>query len=97
MSNGLIYKQFNKSEGLNDVYITQYYPSGKLLKYIKEYYKEYGYEILIRDFSCIGIESIVRHLRYINIFKNEHTSNRIKAMIEARALNGIFVSETEIF
>lgn len=97
MNSGLIYKQFNKSEGLNDVYITQYYPSGKLLRYIKEYYKEYGYEILVRDFTCIGIENITRHLRYINIFRNEHSNARIRALIEARALNGIFVSDSEVF
>lgn len=97
MTSGLIYKQFNASEGLSDVYITQYYPSGKLLKYIKDYYKEYGYEILVRDFPCIGIESIKRHLRYINIFKNEHSSQRVRALIEARALNGIFVSDEQLF
>lgn len=97
MNSGLIYKEFNRSEGLNDVYMTQYYPSGKLLKYIKEYYKEYGYEILVRDFSCIGIDSISTHLRYVHIFKNEHTSVRVRALIEARALNGIFVSDSQIF
>lgn len=97
MNSGLIYREFNKSEGLNDVYITQYYPSGKLLKYIKEYYKEYGYEILVRDYTCIGVNNIKRHLRYSNIFRNEHTNIRVKAMIEARALNGIFVSDTEVF
>lgn len=97
MNSGLIYREFNKSEGLNDVYITQYYPSGKLLKYIKEYYKEYGYEILVRDYTCIGVHNIKRHLRYSNIFRNEHTNIRVKAMIEARALNGIFVSDTEVF
>lgn len=97
MTSGLIYKEYNKSEDLNDVYMTQYYPSGNLLKYIKEYYKEYGYEILVRDFTCNGVESIKRHLRYINIFKNEHTNERIKTLIQARALNGIFVSDSEFF
>lgn len=97
MNSGLIYKQYNASEGLSDVYITQYYPSGKLLKYIKEYYKEYGYEILVRDFFCLGVSSIKRHLRYTNIFKNEYPNQRIRALIEARALNGIMVTDNEIF
>lgn len=87
----IVYKLYNKHFGLNDIHMIQYYPKGKLLQYIKNYYREFGYNILVRDFECTGVESIINHLRYQYIKEINHPNISITEMIQARALAGIKV------
>lgn len=91
LNSALIYKEHNKERNLNDVHIIQYYPSGRLANYLREYYKEFGYQLMHRDFECTGIDSIKTHLRYQFVYENNYNDISIKSMIGLRAMNGIKV------
>lgn len=91
LNRALVYKEHNKERKLKDVHIVQYYPRGKLAQYLKNYYKEFGYQIIVRDFECTGIDSIKTHLRYQFVYENVYNDISIKSMIGLRAMNGIKV------
>lgn len=87
----LVFRLYNKHMGLKDIHMVQYYPKGRLLDYIKQYYREYGYNLMVRDFECVGIMNVVKHLRYQHIYEISYPNIGIQEMIRARALAGIKV------
>lgn len=89
----IVYRLYNSSMGLADVNMIQYYPKGKVLEYIKNYYKEFGYNIMVRNFECTGIANIQNHLRYQFIYEINHPNICVQEMIRARALAGVKVVE----
>lgn len=91
LNSSLIYKEYNKERGINDIHIVQHYPSGKLLQYIKNYYKDYGYLLKIPDYECTGITNIKRHLRYEFIYDINHPNSTIATFIRCRATQGVKV------
>lgn len=93
MNSNLIYKLYNKEINLQNVHLTIFYPGGKLKDYLNQFYTEYGYEILERNFICHGAAEIKRHLRYQFIYEINHSNEDIKEMIQGRALLGIKMIE----
>lgn len=93
MNNNLIYKLYNRENKLKDVNMTVYYPGGKLAEFIKDYYKEFGYDIFVRDVVCHGVDSFDRIIRYEFIYEIDHPNETIKEMIRSRALMGVKVVE----
>lgn len=93
MSRNLVYKLYNRENKLEDVHMTVFYPGGKLKEYLKNYYKEFGYDLLEWDVLCTGIDSIHRHIRFQFIYELNHANETIKEMIRSRALMGVKVVE----
>lgn len=91
LNSALVYKEHNKQRNLNDIHMVQYYPSGKLAEYLKKYYREFGYQIMVRNFECTGIDSIKNHLRYQFVYENIYNDITIKSLIQTRAMQGIKV------
>lgn len=89
----IVYKLYNESMGINDIHMVQYYPKGKILEYIKNYYREFGYNIMVRNFECTGIKDVKKHLRYQFIYEINHPNICAQEMIRARALAGVKVIE----
>lgn len=89
--NDIIFRAVNQTFGFKDIYMVQYFPSGGLKKFIDMYYEQYGYEIMVRKFVCMGIGSIKKHLKYSTIEECHHENQSINEMIKARAMNGIKV------
>lgn len=88
----IVYKLYNQDMGIRDIHIVQYFPSGKLKQRLKDYYKEFGYNILVRDFECTGIDSIRGQIRFQFIYDINHPNVCITEMIRARALQGVKIA-----
>lgn len=71
------------------MYLVQYYPTRELLQYIKDYYREFGYRILVRDFECTGADCVKIHMRYQFIYELNHPNVCVTELIRTRALMGI--------
>lgn len=91
LNTNIVYKLYNEHIGVADVHMVQYYPKGKLLDYIKEYYREFGYNIMVRNFECTGFKDVKKHLRYQFIYEINHPNICVQEMVRGRALSGVKV------
>lgn len=92
-NNAIIFEELNKLINKSNIYLTRYSPSGDLLQALKDHYDEYGYDILLNNQTCTGIDDIKKHIQFISIKKNIHNNNTIRNMIEQRLLTGVKVIE----
>lgn len=88
-TDALLYEAENQQFNLSDIHLIKYEPSGDQLKFLCDYYKEYGFNLIAPNQICRGIIGIKDHIQFIKITSNLHSNETIKRMIEQRALTGI--------
>lgn len=90
------YQGFNEHYGTTDIHLAHYRPTGDVLKRLKWYYQEYGYDLMVPDQVCHGISTIKGHIRFSQIQENRSSTNQtIRALIEGRLLAGVRVVDLE--
>lgn len=94
-SDALMYREENKQFGLTDIHLIRYYPEGDQLRFLVNYYKEYGFNVIVPNVRCLGASWIHDHIQYVKITSNAYENETIKRMIEERALNGITMVDND--
>lgn len=95
-TNAINFQGFNEHVGASDIHLIHYRPAGDVLKKLRWYYQEYGFELMVPDHWVFGISNIRGHIQLGTIMENLSSPNSsIRKLIEARLLAGVRVVDLD--